>query len=403
MERRKIILPQDQSNRLNFSIEESVWFQKGQEVSELLSISLEPDITIREHDQYVSIKGVLELAGEYKMLSGNNENTDKDPIQFSGERFIHEVVTREDGITELAHRFPVDITIPKSRVANLEDIYVTIETFDYDFPEERCLKLMADISIFGIKDEKQREQENEMDEVETNEQKEEIEPIYRHKEDRDEKDHDEPIENVSTFFMAKDTDEDHDSTDYTTYTVEAKQNIEQENELRDREKPKDSMKEEEAKESPDDTMEEKQDANEVQEIDSRNRENQSHIKNEVDSQESPDYFIEVKRDEESLQETREDEMRVEEQQEIPNEQDEENAEIVRKNDNTLYLTKLFTRDDEEEFSKLKMCIVQQGETLEEICERYDITVQQLIRFNHLGADPTIYEGQILYIPVFVNQ
>jgi len=41
---------------LRFSLEESVWFQRGQEVAELISISLDPDITIQENDQYVTIK-----------------------------------------------------------------------------------------------------------------------------------------------------------------------------------------------------------------------------------------------------------------------------------------------------------------------------------------------------------
>lgn len=49
-----------QNNRLQFSVEESICFQKGQEVSELLSISLDPDITVQEVNDYVSIRGSLE-------------------------------------------------------------------------------------------------------------------------------------------------------------------------------------------------------------------------------------------------------------------------------------------------------------------------------------------------------
>ncbi|MCY8455011.1 peptigoglycan-binding protein LysM, partial [Bacillus spizizenii] len=50
-----------QNHRLQFSVEESICFQKGQEVSELLSISLDPDIRVQEVNDYVSIRGSLEL------------------------------------------------------------------------------------------------------------------------------------------------------------------------------------------------------------------------------------------------------------------------------------------------------------------------------------------------------
>src|SRR5699024_1678084 len=66
-------------------------------------------------------------------------------------------------------------------------------------------------------------------------------------------------------------------------------------------------------------------------------------------------------------------------------------------ENALYLTKMLTKG-EEEFSKLKMCIVQEGETLEVISKRYEIQVSHLIRVNRL-TEEQVEEGQILYIPI----
>ena len=100
------------SENLRFSVEESVWFQKGQEVSELISISLDPDIVIQEHDQYVSIRGALQLTGEYRIDENNAEEEERD---YASVRLVNEVITREDGISELNHRFPVDISIPQDR------------------------------------------------------------------------------------------------------------------------------------------------------------------------------------------------------------------------------------------------------------------------------------------------
>lgn len=354
-------VPQDHSSTLRFSVEESVWFQKGQEVHELLSISLEPDISIREHDQYVSIKGALQLEGEYKMDDEGKEDIDEDPYQFSGARFLQHVETREDGVSELVHHFPVDITIPRNRVTNLEDVYVTVESFDYDFLEERCLKLMADITILGIREEEEvygeevdeteedREietaaEENEVEieeeidnETET-EQEEQLEPLYRSEQAEHMESEIEPSHVLSDIFLQKEEEDE----EYSSYTIEAKQKQEDNDIASDNNKAADRY------------------------------------------EEQPEIEVQMAAHEKSSGESS-----VEQKHE-------------RKNDNALYLTKLFTREDEEEFSKLKMCIVQRGETVEEICHRYDITIQQLIRINNLEADPTVYDGQILYIPVYVN-
>ncbi|MFZ7945582.1 hypothetical protein [Neobacillus sp. 19] len=66
-----VALSQENQSCLRFSLEESLWFRKGQEVEELISISLDPDITIQENDQYVTIRGSLELTGEYKSYEAN--------------------------------------------------------------------------------------------------------------------------------------------------------------------------------------------------------------------------------------------------------------------------------------------------------------------------------------------
>ena len=64
----------------------------------------------------------------------------------------------------------------------------------------------------------------------------------------------------------------------------------------------------------------------------------------------------------------------------------------------MYLTKLFAKEGEEEFSRLKIYIVQQGDSLENICQRYNITVQQLGRINNISYDQEVKEGDLIYIP-----
>ncbi|MEC0280646.1 LysM peptidoglycan-binding domain-containing protein [Bacillus halotolerans] len=136
-----------QNHRLQFSVEESICFQKGQEVSELLSISLDPDIRVQEVNDYVSIRGSLELTGEYNI--DQSKNTEE---FYTDKRFVEEVRTREDGTAELTHCFPVDITIPKNKVSHLHEVFVFIDAFDYQLTDSRILTIQADLAIEGLLD-----------------------------------------------------------------------------------------------------------------------------------------------------------------------------------------------------------------------------------------------------------
>lgn len=139
-----------QNHRLQFSVEESICFQKGQEVSELLSISLDPDIRVQEVNDYVSIIGSLELTGEYNI--DQNKHTEE---IYTDKRFVEQVRKREDGSAELTHCFPVDITIPKNKVSHLQDVFVFIDAFDYQLTDSRILTIQADLAIEGLSDDTQ--------------------------------------------------------------------------------------------------------------------------------------------------------------------------------------------------------------------------------------------------------
>ncbi len=156
-------MSQDNHSYLRFSLEESVWFQKGQEVDDLISISLDPDITIQESDQYITIKGSLELSGEYSREEDESVEADYEDFFTNNPRTVQLVELREDeGTYAFTHQFPVEVTIPKNRIQNLEEIDVRVETFDYAFPENSCLRLTADLMIIGLYD----DQQNEFDEQE---------------------------------------------------------------------------------------------------------------------------------------------------------------------------------------------------------------------------------------------
>ena len=169
-----VALSYSNQSYLRFSLEESIWFQTGQEVAELVSISLDPSITIQESDQYVTIKGSLELSGEYNR---DDHELEEELDYFSNPKFVQSVEVRGEGVYLFSHHFPVEITIPKNRIENVFDIDVAVETFDYAFPERSCLKLSADLMITGLYGELQHERLHEQDEIDEIEEDAEIDEI----------------------------------------------------------------------------------------------------------------------------------------------------------------------------------------------------------------------------------
>jgi stage VI sporulation protein D len=60
---------------------------------------------------------------------------------------------------------------------------------------------------------------------------------------------------------------------------------------------------------------------------------------------------------------------------------------------------LARKTENEQQAKLKVCIVQKGDALETLADRYNVPSQQILKVNHLEVTQDIYEGQVLYIPV----
>ncbi|WP_339173213.1 LysM peptidoglycan-binding domain-containing protein [Anoxybacillus sp. FSL W8-1294] len=308
---------------LRFSIEEAIAFRREHHVDQLLSISLQPTITIEEQEDYVYIRGVLELSGEYIKREEDGEDVET----FELGRYIEQVRMRDEETGEFLHQFPIDVTVPKERVDDLEQVYVLIESFDYDLRKNELL-LIAEVAIHGIQMDDDREDEEEWDAYNADDF-EPFEAVARQEVYEEEKEEQETIVNVPTFYM---------------------------------------LHEEQVA----DNDEHKEERIDVQ---------GEHEEEQVDTQKGYEEEQESKREETSFQF----ELKGRETNE-------------KRNENALYLTKLFGKNEEQAFARLKICIVQQGDSLDKIAERYDVSVQQLLRTNHLESGADVHEGQLLYIP-----
>ncbi|MGN7399844.1 stage VI sporulation protein D [Cytobacillus praedii] len=377
-------MSQGNQSCLRFSLEESVWFQKGQEVLDLISISLDPDIFIQEDEQYVTIQGALELSGEYKR---NETETAEEEETFAAPKFIQVVEEREEGVFEFSHYFPVDITIPINRIQSVNDIDVQVESFDYVFPERSCLKLSANLMITGLYGEQQPSFE------EDTHDEDELEPLLNRSSDTE-------VE-VDVSLLEKAFEEEEQEEDRTEIFVSSVNEVEKQDEYNEEDY---SPFEAEARKEPEPEPKVKEEVK-VSEPEitfyssERGEEPQPTAEDifEIPVDESPVQNVNVPEVESPEQEEKQESPEVKD--ESPEKTDKKKKISKKK---SMTLTEFFARKEESEHvAKLKVCIVQNGDTLDLIAERYAIGVNQLLSVNHLEISQDIYEGQVLYIPAVV--
>lgn len=372
-------MSQENQSCLRFSLEESLWFRKGQEVEELISISLDPDITIQENDQYVTIRGSLELTGEYKSYETKNENEDEG---FTSQKFVERVDEREEGTCEFSHRFPVDITIPNNRIQSIYDIDVLVESFDYSIPERSCLKLAAELTISGLYGtEQQQQQQQQSEEIQVQELPEvvaELEVLHRSETDNFNVEAEE-VEVELTSVQSSYQDD-------FLFDVEAK-------------KP---QKEESVEILPKFPTFNYQPQEEVEEEESQPSWSFQEARSEVSQPEEAPAPLEdvVEEVPAPTVQFEEEVMTAEESSSSPEEPPAKNIKKKKAaKKKSMTLTEFFARKDESaEHARVKICIVQKGDTVNTVADRYDVSVQNLLRVNNLELTQDIFEGQVLYIP-----
>ncbi len=392
-------LSQDNLSCLRFSVEESVWFQKGQEVSQLLSISLEPQVSIQEYDQYVSIRGALQLTGEYETYEGEHSLR-----EYTNENQVQSISVREDGTAELSHQFPVDITIPKNRIQSIEDVYVSIDLFDYELPGTNQLQLMADLSITGLYGEQHEEREEEEEFAEE-----------QHEEQHEEREEEEEFAKEQHIVSYEEVD---DAEEVYTENFALEEEKEDEFDLSYREAPE-LLEEEASEEDPSEeppsyfssVFKKEARAEPVVEYEDEAYEPfEVEVKKEAQIEEEREdnviELVQLRQEQESLEESQASELNA--YAEVQEEAEQEEEKIIvefrkeenesGRNENALYLTKLFSRE-EEAFSTWKLCIVQDGDSLDTIADRYKTNVQNILRVNNLEDEYELEEGSILNIPV----
>ncbi|WP_176554275.1 stage VI sporulation protein D [Bacillus sp. Marseille-P3800] len=370
-------MSQEQSSALTFSIEDSVWLNKGQQIDEIIGMSLTPEISVMQMDDHVTIQGGLRFVGEYKMMEENrqmdeeemDEDEDSSFTALSDFRNSGDIQKEtETGTGQIEHVFPIDITIPMTRIQHVDDIYVEVSSFDYDLPEKSCIQLTADVSISGVKsDEQQREIEL-------------IDAEY---------DYEETEEDIETVVQEEEAQEESTAFQFEAYKSHQEEPEEEAEELQVAYEPKEEAPSYERNRSMEQDIIETFQQSDWQEED-----------HQVEAQSDPTTYSNQHVEEAPAYRyvTETEQMDVHESYE-PEEVDieEEVQEAVKKErDSASYLTSML-RNEDEQFSRWKMCIIQEEETLQVIADRYELSTSQLTRYNNLDSEK-VEEGQIIYIP-----
>lgn len=120
----------DSSNGLRFDIYERVQLSDDAPAIEALEeIELSPLIEAAEQEDSILLRGDLLLSGTYRAAGA------------------------EGGVGKLEHRIPVEISLPLSRVRQIEELDVEIDHFDVDLLTDRSLNVTGVLGLRGVQTE----------------------------------------------------------------------------------------------------------------------------------------------------------------------------------------------------------------------------------------------------------
>ncbi|WP_058302224.1 LysM peptidoglycan-binding domain-containing protein [Gorillibacterium timonense] len=387
----------EQGSGLRFDIYERVHLPEGLDgIEELEEAELVPHIQVVEEEDYAVIKGNLWLSGAYRGDSGAPGQT-------------------------LEHLIPVEITMPQNRISRLEDVRVEIDQFDVELLSNRSLNVTGVLSLHGLEmlpysggaDEKALSEETvfiydipavepdfyaavrseELPAAKEEEVSEAAEPAKTEKAEKEEQ-----AENVEKAAKGKENEENV-GFEGTEVNPEVQELEEPDNLYPVIVKP-------EATSTKSPSSENKPEATsgsypypaagivEEQAVPlfhgaSNKAENDSDLDDRQDIQEIKVAFSPKTELSHLHSLVRPAANRLPEG---------ESAEVPFKSAESVEWKKLFIRESEgNAFKKIRICIVQKEETIEEIAERYRLSAREIAFYNQLGGQQ-VGEGQVLIIP-----
>ena len=372
-----------------FKIFEKISFRQGEEIDDLYSISIDPEVEIIQESNYIQLRGVLNVSGDYQTIPK------KEPLYIvdeAEENVVQQVRALDNGFMTFQYPIPVDITIPAERVRTDDRVEVKVDHFDYELPEPQSLNIQSNIRIEGLIEEESSTPFPDQTEPSDFELKEfptfhEQQPTS-HSTDHETHTTESTYQPTEQQVEASVLDVQRKQTEEESQTEEEHQTEEE----KDREffkksksqslheffNKKEMKKEEAAKATePKDEMVEHHEYDD----DDYTKDHDEHKKDVVDHKKDEKISdVEEKLTDEELVDEVTDELKAK-----------------KKSKGLSYLSKFF-REEESGSSQVKIRFVQENESLETIAEKYKIPSSRLERLNGLEDSRTLEEGDVIYVP-----
>lgn len=401
---------------IKFQMEETIWLDHRSQSAEITNLELEADIELIENGDHVNITGNLVLSGRF--LTSDEENEESldlessslaEQLHFQPLRVEQKELIDGKNRGKIEKRFPIDVTVPANKIENLEDVLVSVDSLDYSISEGHRLNIEAEVSISGILT-------NSAEEVSVNNQED---------------------TNLNVHDQSREFQVSASKEEAANEAIEVRQ--EQEGEVPEElgaeiaSNTQPAIREAEAVEEnpidalfnkPDPAQEEERvgnleeaEAEETlaakQQDSSLNPQEESALREAASSIED-DHPVDSSAEEKVVPLFKQ-EMRTNIQSLPSNDNDLEVSASAEASDNaeedresqdeneavsrtSSFLTQLMSGEEKEEaYTRLKMCIIQRDESIDDISERYSVSVQEILRVNQLDS-AQIENGQIIYIP-----
>jgi stage VI sporulation protein D len=371
---RRIIMSKEQHSPIRFQLEESIWLDHHANAAEITSLELEPEVEVIEDSDLIMIRGSLVLTGKFEPAEEEDDqsldlesSSLAEQLHFQPLRVEQKEVYQRKHRGKIEKRFPVDVTVPLNKIDQLEDVFVYVEQFDYTVSEGHRLNVQAEVAISGIRAEAKKD-------------------IIVERKDGEVRA--ETVENATpesaapllplAFDVAAAKDELSSRGESSFEKDEV--SVEEPRVENDSETEYELENEYEAAETREGNLSEETEAS-----------NEERFDEEVQEEKVVSLFSnEIRTHFNSLPPDDERDVLEDEEGEVSREEESKT---------TTFLTQLLSERDEanNDFTRLKMCIIQRNESLEEIAGRYELKAQDIMRLNRLETEQ-VSKGQIIYIP-----
>ncbi|WP_027963567.1 LysM peptidoglycan-binding domain-containing protein [Halalkalibacillus halophilus] len=339
-----------------FEISEQIQFVPGEEIEDLYSIQVDSEVDVFRESQFVQLRGVLIVKGDYQ-TKGNDQSTVL--MDEENENIVRQTKALDNGFMEFQYPIPIDVSIPNYRLRADNELDVVVDYFDYELTEPKTLKIYAGVQVEGLQ---------ELDEQRQNE-----EPYYN-----------------ADFGLQQFPNMNQQPT---SYNIPEKEETEEDINPQNSE----SSEEEIEKKEPEVGRIKKEQSQSLQQF--LNKNNKSIAETEEKELSEPLENEEEKAaNNEQIESTDIEEEKYEE--DLVDDQESENDAPPSKK-GLGYLSKFF-RDSNANQAKIKLRMVQADETIEQIAAACGVSVASVKKVNNLSEDTDIKEGELIYVPVEDN-